>query len=78
MTRDEYLSRAHEFAPRGERLPQTKLTPDDVAMIRELHEWKQREIERINSIASHKALAEKFGVHENTIYKALSRQSHAA
>ena len=21
MTRDEYLSRAHEFAPRGERLP---------------------------------------------------------
>lgn len=78
MTRSEYLSRAHEFAPRGAQLPQTKLTPDDVAMIRELHEWKQQEIERINAVASLDALAEKFGVHRNTISRVVSRENHAA
>ena len=34
MDRNEYLMRAHEFAPRGNRLPQAQLTPDAVKAIR--------------------------------------------
>lgn len=63
---------------RGMRLPQTKLTPDDVEQIRQLSEWKRAEIERLNSIASAKALAEKFGVHYRTIEKVLAYETHAA
>ncbi len=52
------------------------LTRDDAENIRRLHEWKKAEIERINSIASAKALASKFGVHVRTIEKVLHYQTH--
>lgn len=39
-----------------------KLTHEDAEQIREIHEWKKKELERINSIASYQALSEKFGV----------------
>ncbi len=65
------------MAARGLSLPHTKLTPEDVAHIRSLSEWKRAEIERLNSIASAKALAEKFGVHYRTIEKILAYETHA-
>lgn len=49
--------------------PRSHLTQEDVAQIRELSEWRNEEIERINSIASQKALAEKFEVSVVTIHK---------
>ena len=52
------------------------LTRDDAETIRRLHEWKQAEIERLNSIASAKALAAKFGVHVRTIEKVLHYRTH--
>jgi len=61
---DRYL-----YCKRGEALKQSKLTENDVRMIRELTEWKKSEIDRINSIASIEALAEKFDVHPRTIEK---------
>ena len=60
---------------RGEALPWSKLTEEDVMMIRELYEWKQAEIKRLNSIASAKALAEKFGVSTQTIEKVIARET---
>ena len=65
------------MAARGLALPHTKLTPEDVAHIRSLSEWKRAEIERINSIASAKSLAEKFDVHPRTIKKVLAYETHA-
>lgn len=47
--------------------PNTKLTDEDVEQIRQLIDWKKEEIARIRSIASNKALAEKFDVSERTI-----------
>ncbi|TWI45036.1 hypothetical protein IQ22_04675 [Pseudomonas duriflava] len=47
---------------RGSTHYKSKLTEDDVRSIRELYEWRQAEIDRINSVASLRALAEKFDV----------------
>lgn len=47
---------------RGDKHHTSKLTTVDAEQIRSLHEWKKREIDRINSIASYQALADKFGV----------------
>lgn len=44
-----------------------KLTDDDVENIRQLIEWRDNEISRINSIAGNSALAEKFDVKKRTI-----------
>lgn len=77
ISRAEYIARAHEFAPRGDRLPHTKLTPTDVSLIRELHQWRKDEIERINSIASLDALGRKFGVSARAISAVVSRQNHS-
>lgn len=45
----------------------TKLTFEDVELIRQLNEWKKAEIKRIISIAGDKALAEKFGFTQSCI-----------
>lgn len=55
MTRDEYLNRAHEFAPRGERLPHARLNDH---LVREI---------RSNRGMTAKQWAEKLGVHVRTI-----------
>ena len=52
-----------------------KLTHEDVEQIRHLHEWKKQEIARLNSIASRRALAEKFGVGLTAIEKVVSYRS---
>lgn len=44
-------------------------------MIRQLKEWKASEIARINSIASNKALSQKFDVSVRTIEKVVSYET---
>ena len=56
---------------RGEELPQSKLTEEDVRLIRELHAWKMEQAKELERRAGIKALAEKFDVHVRTIEKAL-------
>lgn len=56
MTRDEYLQRTHEFAPRGNRLPHAKLNPDLV-----------REIRATAGQVTSKKWAERLSVHVRTI-----------
>lgn len=75
MDREEYISRRSEFVIRGESLPQSKLTEDDVRKIRELHDFKISEIKKLNDSLSAKALAEKFDVHCRTIEKILSYET---
>nr|WP_314563370.1 hypothetical protein [uncultured Pseudomonas sp.] len=53
-----------------------KLTAEDAEHIRQLHEWKQGEIRRLNEIASAEALAKKYGVHRRTIEKVLHYRTH--
>lgn len=55
MTRSEYLSRAYEFARRGEQLPHARLNTDLVRQIRS------------NRAMTAKQWAEKLGVHVRTI-----------
>lgn len=55
MKRDEYLSRAYEFARRGEQLPHTKL---NASLVREI---------RSNRAMTARQWAEKLGVHVRTI-----------
>ena len=62
-------------AKRGEDLPQSKLTEDDVRLIRQAHAEALAEIKRLQQHVSARALAEKFGVHVRTIEKVLSYQS---
>ena len=52
-----------------------KLTAEDVALIREAHEIKQKEIKKLNEAYSAKAMAEKFCVHVRTIEKVLNRET---
>lgn len=56
--------------------PHGKLTYEDAEQIRELIEWKKSEIDRINSIASNKALAEKFDVSCRTIENISAYKTH--
>lgn len=58
---------------RGTDLPQAKLTEEDVKLARQLHEYKQAEIKRLNETLSIKALAEKFDVSERAMERALNR-----
>lgn len=53
-----------------------KLTYEDAEHIRELIEWRRSEIDRINSIASNKALAEKFDVSCRTIENISAYKTH--
>lgn len=66
ITRDEYTGRAEEYAPRGESLPQSKLTDDDVRLILASVEERERLKEEARQL-SNKSLADKFGVHYRTI-----------
>ena len=59
----------------GNRNATNKLTVDDVRLIREAHQHKQSEINRLNRELSAKALAEKFEVHHRTIEKVLTYET---
>jgi DNA-binding XRE family transcriptional regulator len=56
--------------------PNSKLTEEDVEQIRQIMDWKKEEIARINSIASHEALAKKFDVSKRTIENIGNYVSH--
>lgn len=72
MTRDEYLTRTHEFAKRGVDLPQSKLLPLEVVAIREAAVRREAMRREITEALSNAALAAKYGVHVRTIEKVLS------
>jgi hypothetical protein len=76
MDRREYLTRAREFAPRGDALPQTKLSADDVAEIR--NAVRLREIARAAIVReySNAALAARFGVSVRAVERVLMRETH--
>lgn len=80
MPRHEYLIRAHEFAPRGVDLPQTKLLPLDIGTIRSAARQRESLRKYIADNLSNEALAKAHGVHVRTIEKVLSREtgSHIA
>lgn len=71
MNRDDYLMRAHEFALRGEELPQTKLNVDAIREIRAAQEKREDLRLHIKENLSNEALAKKFNVHVRTIEKAI-------
>jgi hypothetical protein len=64
IPRAEYLTRTHEFALRGEALPQARLNPDLVRQIR-------------GSGKTSKEWAEQLGVHIRTIDKVRAFKSWA-
>lgn len=72
MNRDDYLMRAYEFAPRGQALPQTKLTDDQVREIRSAQEKREDLRAHIRENLSNEALAARMGVHVRTVEKVLS------
>ena len=74
MTRQEYLTTgAYLNCKRGEELPQSKLTVDQVRMIQRQHARKQALIKRLNERYSAKGLAKLLGVHHRTVEKVLQR-----
>ncbi len=72
MNRDDYLIRAHEFAPRGAALPQSKLTDLQVYEIRAAQEKREDLRAHIRETLSNDALAARMGVHVRTIEKVLN------
>ena len=65
----------YEVCARGEALPQSKLTDEQVRKIRQEHADKQAEIERLNAAYDARALAKKYGVSKATITKVLTYQT---
>ena len=72
MNRDDYMMRAHEFAARGDALPQTRLTEDAVHEIRAAREKRDDLRLHIKEQLSNDALAARFGVHVRTIENAIN------
>lgn len=62
----------HATAARGMDLPQSKLTPLEVAAIREAARRRAQMRREINETLSNAALAQAYGVHERTIEKVLA------
>lgn len=75
MTREEYLVRMREFAPRGSELPWAKLTEADVAEIKSAIKQREALRQHIRDHLSTAALARKFGVHHRTIEKVTQRDT---
>lgn len=71
-SRDEYLMDVYAEKKRGEDLPWSKLTEEDVRMIREAKEKREDLREHIKLSLSNEALAKQLGVHVRTIEKVLS------
>ena len=80
LTRDEYLLRAREFAPRGQDLPQTKLLDLEVAAIRSAVRQREKLRQHIADNLSNKALAKQYGVSLRTIERLTQHEtwSHIA
>lgn len=75
LHRAEYLSRRTEFAVRGEDLPHTKLTDQQVLAIRTAAAAREQLRGFIRDNLSNDALARAHGVHHRTVEKVLSYES---
>lgn len=75
IDRDQWLGDAALYCGRGMQLPQTKLTPLDVAEIRSAARQREALRNHIRTNLSNEALACKFGVHVRTIEKVLSYEN---
>lgn len=80
LTRDEYLVRARELAPRGQDLPQSKLLDLDVIDIRSAHRQRLALLQYIRDNLSNEALAKRHGVSKRNIERIVSAEawSHLA
>ena len=77
LDREEYLTRAREFAPRGEDSTHSKLTGDQVREILEAGEERARLRSEITRTLGNRALAERFGVSERAIERIFQRETWA-
>jgi hypothetical protein len=75
LERGEYLSRAREFAKRGQELPQSKLLDLEVLAIRSAAIQRKNLRQHIHDNLSNQALADQYGVHIRTIEKVLQHDS---
>lgn len=75
LERGEYLSRAREFAVRGQDLPQSALLDLEVVEIRRLHAERLRLLQHIRDELSNAALAKKFKVSVRTIERIVQRET---
>ena len=77
LERGEYLSRAREFCLRGEDLPHSKLSENDVYEIRSMIKQKEKMRKYIKENLSNDAISQKFNVHIRTIEKISNYSSWA-
>lgn len=75
MTRTEYLLLITPHVKRGMDLPQTKLPPKAIKMIREAAVIREKMRKEITEKYSNAALAKQWGVHPRTIEKVLSYET---
>ena len=75
LEREEYLSRAREFAKRGQDLPQTKLLDLEVHSIKSAARQREKLRAYIKDTRSNAALAAQYGVHVRTIEKILQHET---
>ena len=73
--RAQYQLEAIADAKRGEELPQSKLTDEDIETIRSAQRQLEKMREYIKNTLSNEALANQFGVHHRTIEKILSYET---
>lgn len=71
----EYRVRQREFAPRGEQLPQSKLTAEKVREARRLYERARLAKAHLDAHYSVAGLARRFGVSTGAMEKALNRST---
>lgn len=74
--RHDYLQSAMANAKRGQELPHTKLLDIDVVTIRSAKRQRESLLKHIQENLSNAALAKQFGVHQRTIEKVLSYETH--
>ena len=75
LSRDEYVRRARELAPRGVDLPQSKLIPLNVGLIRSAVRERENLRQHILDNLTNEALAARFGVSVRTIERAVARET---
>lgn len=76
LERGEYLSKAKEFAKRGQDLPQTKLLSLDIISIRSAARQRSNLLKHIKENLSNASLAKQYGVHIKTIEKVIQCKTH--
>ena len=75
MSRDEYVLRAGEFAPRGQDLPQAKLLDLQVIDIRSAKRQRDALLKHIRDNLSNAALCKRYGIHIRTLEKIITRET---